>query len=139
MPILIAKSTDKEIDPNEVTKLVLSNKNGADVTFVGRVRNHDNEKNVEKLIYEAHPDVDNQILKITQIIEQLFPEVNIATLHRVGNLNIGDVAFVVATASAHRDEALNCCRALVESIKSNAPIWKNQYFSDGSNEWVNSP
>ncbi|MFM9130402.1 MAG: molybdenum cofactor biosynthesis protein MoaE, partial [Actinomycetes bacterium] len=84
MPIFVAKSTDKEINPNEVTKLVLSQKNGADVTFVGRVRNHDNEKNVEKLIYEAHPDVDNQILKITQIIEKLFPEVNIATLHRVG-------------------------------------------------------
>jgi len=139
MPIIVAKTSDKPIDPNEVTKLVLDDKNGADVTFVGRVRNHDSNKVVEKLIYEAHPDVDNQILKITQIIEQLFPEVNIATLHRVGDLNIGDVAFVVATASAHRDEALNCCRALVESIKSNAPIWKNQYFSDGSNEWVNSP
>ncbi len=139
MPIFVAKTSDKEIIPQEVTKLVLDNKNGADVTFVGRVRNHDSNKKVKELNYEAHPDVDNQILKITQIIEKLFPEVNIATIHRVGNLKIGDVAFVVATASAHRDEALNCCRALVESIKSNAPIWKNQYFADGSNEWVNSP
>ncbi len=139
MPIFVAKTSDKEIIPQEVTKLVLDDKNGADVTFVGRVRNHDSNKKVEKLNYEAHPDVDDQILKITQIIEKLFPEVNIATIHRVGNLKIGDVAFVVATASAHRDEALNCCRALVESIKSNAPIWKNQYFADGSNEWVNSP
>ena len=78
-------------------------------------------------------------MEISKIISKLFPEVNISTVHRVGELKNGDIAFVVATASAHRDEALNACRALVESVKANAPIWKNQFFSDGTNEWVNSP
>jgi len=139
MNIKIAEITDKPIVAEEVTKLVLDKSYGADVTFVGRVRNHDENKNVTKLVYEAHPDVSKQIYELTSIISKLFPEVTLATLHRVGNLEIGDIAFIVAAASAHRDESLNACRALVESIKSNAPIWKHQYFADGTDEWVNSP
>ena len=139
MPVKISKISENPINLREITESVLSAECGADVTFVGRVRNHDSQKQVIKLIYEAHPEASKQIIEISKIISKLFPEVNISTVHRVGELKIGDIAFVVATASAHRDEALNACRALVESVKANAPIWKNQFFSDGTNEWVNSP
>jgi molybdopterin synthase catalytic subunit len=139
MSVIIADITKEKINPEELTKLVLSNNYGADVTFVGRVRDHDEKKKVTKLIYEAHPSATDQIRQLSEIIAKLFPEVNLAVLHRVGELSVGDIAFIVSVASAHRDEALNACRALVETVKANAPIWKHQFFQDGTDEWVNSP
>ena len=104
MPVKISKISENPINLTEITESVLSAECGADVTFVGRVRNQDSQKQVIKLIYEAHPEASKQIMEISKIISKLFPEVNISTVHRVGELKIGDIAFVVAAASAHRDE-----------------------------------
>ena len=62
----------------------------------------------------------------------------LAAVHRVGDLEIGDIAVVVAAAADHRDEAFAACRALIEDVKSDVPVWKNQRYADGQSEWVNS-
>jgi len=60
-------------------------------------------------------------------------------VHRVGSLAIGDAAVVVATAAAHRGEAFDAARALIDELKATVPIWKHQLFSDGTDEWVGTP
>jgi len=62
-----------------------------------------------------------------------------AARHRVGRLEVGDIAFVAAVSAAHRREAFTACAWLVDEAKSRLPIWKHQHFADGSDEWVNSP
>ena len=63
----------------------------------------------------------------------------VAAVHRVGSLDIGDVAVVVATTSAHRGTSFDASRLLIDTLKAEVPIWKHQRFTDGSEEWVGSP
>jgi molybdopterin synthase catalytic subunit len=63
----------------------------------------------------------------------------LAAVHRVGALAIGDAAVVVATATAHRGEAFDATRALIDELKATVPIWKHQLFADGTDEWVGTP
>ena len=63
----------------------------------------------------------------------------VAAVHRVGRLEIGDIAVVVATSAAHRGEAFAASRALIDTLKDEVPIWKHQRFTDGSDEWVGTP
>ena len=62
-----------------------------------------------------------------------------AAVHRVGRLEIGDIAVVVATTAAHRGEAFTASRALIDTLKDEVPIWKHQLFTDGTDEWVGTP
>ena len=63
----------------------------------------------------------------------------VAAVHRVGRLALGDAAVVVATAAAHRGEAFEASRALIDELKATVPIWKHQLFADGTDEWVGTP
>ncbi len=65
-----------------------------------------------------------------------FPALGLAAVHRVGDLDIGDIAVVVAASSPHRAEAFAACRRLIDDLKATVPIWKHQTFTDGDDEWV---
>ncbi len=62
----------------------------------------------------------------------------LAAVHRTGELDVGEIAVVVAVSCAHRGEAFDACRALIDELKATVPIWKHQEFGDGGSEWVNS-
>ena len=110
---------------------------GAQSSFVGMVRNQDHGRPVEKLFYECYWSMANRnIDKLIQETKNLWPVHGIRVLHRVGMLEIGDVAVVIAVSAAHRDEAFLACRFLIEGIKREIPIWKKQIFQDGSAEWT---
>jgi molybdopterin synthase catalytic subunit len=110
---------------------------GAVTTFVGRVRDHDPDAaaDVVALEYSAHPDA-----QVT--LERLAAEAVgssgalVAVSHRVGTLGVGDAAVVIAVASAHRAEAFEVCRTLIETIKTGLPVWKRQLESDGTATWL---
>ncbi|WP_258073808.1 molybdenum cofactor biosynthesis protein MoaE [Arthrobacter sp. Y81] len=118
---------------------------GAVVSFSGVVRNHDGGKPVERLSYSAHPTA-HQVM--ADVVAQLVAEhagdaaasgkepVRIWAAHRVGMLEIGDPALVCAVSAAHRGQAFEVCSELVDRIKAQVPIWKEQFFSDGTVEWV---
>jgi molybdopterin synthase catalytic subunit len=120
---------------------------GAVVSFSGVVRNHDGGKPVERLSYSAHPTA-HQVM--ADVVAQLAAEhagdavgaasggepVRIWAAHRVGMLDIGDPALVCAVSASHRGQAFEVCSELVDRIKAQVPIWKEQFFSDGSVEWV---
>ena len=122
---------------------------GAVVSFCGVVRNHDGGKPVDRLSYSAHPTA-HQVM--ADVVARLVAEqsaavgggeagadaqpVRIWAAHRIGTLEIGDPALVCAVSAAHRGQAFAVCSELVDRIKEQVPIWKEQFFSDGTVEWV---
>lgn len=111
---------------------------GAVTTFVGRVRDNDPDAAtpVVGLEYSAHPDAEATLRRIAEEAgaDAGAPAV-VAVSHRVGRLGVGDAAVVIAVASAHRAEAFEVCRAVIEAIKRDLPVWKRQLESDGSTSW----
>lgn len=110
---------------------------GAVVVFEGRVRDHDHGRTVTSLTYEAHPDADPIMVDVLAEAARQPGVLSAASLHRTGDLAIGELAFVVAVSAGHRREAFDACAWLVDEVKSRLPVWKLQRFEDGSQEWVN--
>ncbi|KQP72991.1 hypothetical protein ASF40_20625 [Microbacterium sp. Leaf288] len=111
---------------------------GACVSFDGVVRDHDNGRSVTGLQYSAHPTAETVLQSVALQIAADHPEVSLSVAHRVGALTVGDCALACVVWSAHRGDAFRACIALVDGIKANVPIWKEQTFTDGGTEWVNS-
>ena len=138
------------ISVEQAIAAVESDTAGAVVSFSGVVRNHDGGNAVERLSYSAHPTA-HQVM--ADVVAQLVAEqtaagssagsggaspqpVRIWAAHRIGMLEIGDPALVCAVAAAHRGQAFAVCAELVDRIKEQVPIWKEQFFTDGTVEWV---
>jgi molybdopterin synthase catalytic subunit len=112
---------------------------GAVVLFSGEVRDHNKGREVAYLEYEAyHPMADKAIREIlTEATEKWSLNIAVAQ-HRIGRLHIGEAAVVVITASAHRKEAYEANQYIIHRIKHEAPIWKCEYFPDGTHQWGNN-
>jgi MoaE-MoaD fusion protein len=111
---------------------------GGVALFVGVVRDHAGEQAVERLDYEAHESLaERELSRIAQAVEAEYPGSRAYAWHRVGSLQVGELAVVVAASAAHRAEAFAACRALIERIKESVPIWKKEWAADGSTGWVN--
>lgn len=127
--------TSAPIDIAAVRTAIESASAGAVIEFSGVVRNHDGGRHVLSLDYEAHPDAGAVLVECCRAITAE-TGVAVAAVHRVGALQIGEIALFAAAASAHRAEAFAACAALVDRIKATVPIWKRQHFTDGTSEWV---
>jgi molybdopterin synthase catalytic subunit len=112
---------------------------GGIAVFIGIVREQDDDRAVDRLEYAAHPSAAGELERVARAVAADVPVVALAAQHRVGALEIGDVAVVVAAAAAHRGEAFTACRRLIDDLKATVPIWKHQMFADGEAEWVGSP
>ena len=112
---------------------------GGVTLFVGAVRDHDENKSVTGLEYSAHPTALAQLTEVAEEVGKEYDVLAVAAVHRVGPLAIGEAAVVVATAAAHRGEAFDASRALIDRLKQRVPIWKHQLFADGTEEWVGTP
>ncbi|KZS69653.1 molybdenum cofactor biosynthesis protein MoaE [Mycobacterium kansasii] len=113
---------------------------GALVTFVGAVRDHDRGRRVVALEYSAHPIAQAVLGRVAGDVAHAHRGVcGIAAAHRVGRLDVGEVALCVVVAAEHRRQAFGACRALVEAVKRDLPVWKLQVFTDSENEWVGAP
>jgi len=131
----LALITAEQIDEHAVRQAVETATSGAVVLFAGVVRNHDHGMSVLSLDYQAHPEAERVL---ADCCRQVTAEtgVVVAAVHRVGHLEVGDVALYAAAAAAHRAEAFTACELLVNRIKATVPIWKRQHAADGSSEWV---
>lgn len=112
---------------------------GGLVLFVGRVRDHDHGQGVTGLSYSAHPSALDRLQEVCERVAEEHDVTGVAAVHRVGDLDIGDLAVVVATTAGHRGSSFEASRALIDTLKAEVPIWKHQRFADGSDEWVGSP
>jgi molybdopterin synthase catalytic subunit len=109
---------------------------GGVASFLGQVRDHHEGRTVRRLEYSAYgPMAEAECARIVAEAEARWP-VRVALKHRVGALEIGDVAVAVAAAGAHRDEAFAACRFVIEEVKRRVPIWKKEFYQDGAVQWV---
>ena len=137
--VMRAELTDQPISLAEHQELVSHAAAGAVVGFVGVIRDHDNGRHVRKLEYSAHPSAANVIADVVADVAAQSAGVRaVAASHRIGVLQIGEAALVVAVAADHRQAAFATCAQLVDAIKARLPVWKHQLFADGTDEWVGS-
>lgn len=129
----------RPLSVDEVLAAVADSGAGGTVVFIGTVREADGGRDVTSLDYEAHPTVAEVLRSVAEKVVADVPLRALAAVHRVGHLEIGDVAVVVAAAADHRHEAFVACRQLIDELKREVPIWKHQRFDDGGEEWVGSP
>ena len=112
---------------------------GGIALFVGVVRDHDEGQGVRSLDYTAHPSAAAALAACAERVAQAHDVLTVAVEHRTGHLEVGDLAVVVATGAVHRAEALAACRQLIDDLKVEVPIWKEQAFAGGGVEWVGLP
>jgi molybdopterin synthase catalytic subunit len=127
---------DTPLSVDEVFAAVGDPGAGGTALFVGTVRDEDHARTVTRLSYSAHPSAERELRTVMEKVAGDFPVTALAAVHRVGDLEIGDLAVVVAVACPHRAEAFAACRRLIDDLKSQVPIWKHQLFADGGEEWV---
>jgi molybdopterin synthase catalytic subunit len=127
---------DTPLSVDEVLAAVGDHAAGGTTIFVGTVREQDHGKPVTKLSYSAHPSAEEELRGVAEKVVADFPVTALAAVHRVGDLELGDTAVIVAVACPHRGEAFQASRRLIDDLKSQVPIWKHQLFADGTTEWV---
>ncbi|BBY24645.1 molybdenum cofactor biosynthesis protein MoaE [Mycobacterium stomatepiae] len=137
--VLRAAITEQPISLAEHEELVDHQAAGAVVGFVGVIRNHDGGRPVTRLEYSAHPSAAQVMAEVVAEVSEAATGVRaVAASHRIGALHIGEAALVAAVAADHRQEAFATCAKLVDTIKARLPVWKHQFFDDGTDEWVGS-
>ncbi|WP_422936162.1 molybdenum cofactor biosynthesis protein MoaE [Sinomonas sp. P47F7] len=142
--IVNAEVTPDPIDEAVARRAVDAPDAGAVVSFAGIVRDHDEGRGVLRLSYTAHPTAGATLRGVVDAVvaehlDRYGPSeraMRVWIAHRIGELGVGDVAFVCAVSSAHRGEAFRLCSDLVDRVKAEVPIWKEQFFDDGGKEWV---
>jgi molybdopterin synthase catalytic subunit len=130
---------DEPLRVDEVLTALADAAAGGLTLFVGTVRNHDEDRPVVGLEYSAHPTALGRLEEVANEVAADFDLLGLAAVHRTGSLAIGEAAVVVATAAAHRGEAFDASRALIDRLKATVPIWKHQVYADGSDSWVGTP
>ncbi len=129
---------NREIDVAAFRASLENHASGAAVIFEGRVRNHNEGRQVDRLEYEIYEPI--ALSEGRRILDEAAQRWNIEQAggaHRGGLLSIGDVAVIVGVVAAHRDEAFQAARYIIDEVKHRLPIWKREHYRDGSLNWVN--
>jgi molybdopterin synthase catalytic subunit len=134
--LVLADVREAPLSVDEVHAAVRDPRAGAVVLFVGAVRDRDHGRPVAILDYSCHPSATEVARRLAGRCAEEGRVVRIGVVHRVGRLEVGDLAVVAGVAAEHRRAAFEVCRALVDEFKATVPIWKHQVFTDGSDEWV---
>jgi len=131
--------TAQPVLPDEVSRRVINPAVGSVVTFTGVVRGSNLGRQVRSLEYEAYPEMAEPILaQIGQEIRARWPVEQVAIVHRVGRLEIGEVSVVIAVASAHRQGAFEAGSYAIDRVKQIVPVWKKEILDDGE-VWIEGP
>jgi molybdopterin synthase catalytic subunit len=129
---------EEKISSEKAKIFILSEKNGAESIFVGRVRNENSGKRVSAVTYDAH---DQAVIKSFQLIcsnakSKFDNNAKIFLEHAKGYVPVGEISILIAVSSGHRDEAFKICRYILEEIKHKSPIWKKEHYIKGKEEWL---
>jgi molybdopterin synthase catalytic subunit len=140
MPVNYFELTEKQISRDLLLEKFSDPACGAFVSFEGWVRNHHDNRPVSHLFYEAYAKL--AINEASKILEQALVSygiISVICIHRLGSLQVGDMAVWVGVNAAHRDAAFEACRFVIDEIKLRVPIWKKEYYLDSTKPlWVGS-
>lgn len=128
-----ASITREKIDTQGVVEDLKHGEDGASVVFEGVVRNQTRGRKTRFLDYEAYEEMALQQMEslAAQAVEQ-FKVRDVAIVHRLGRLEIGETSVLIVVASAHRGPAFDACRWIIDTLKRTVPIWKKEHFEDGA-------
>lgn len=151
-----ASLSEAPLSVDRMLSLVQDAEVGGVGLFVGTVRRHDpapstglepgtptaeDDEGAEVLAldYLAHPTAGEILSRVADTVARGHDVLSVAVQHRIGHLVVGDLAVVVAVGAVHRGPALAACRELIDTVKAEVPIWKEQRFRSGRSEWVGLP
>jgi molybdopterin synthase catalytic subunit len=134
---ICAHVTNDAIDAEVLWEAIRRPSSGAVVTFEGRVRSPNAGDDVESLFYEAYERVVTQQLRdVAQLAAATFDLEGVAVVHRLGVVPVGETALFVAVVSPHRGEAFQAVPKIVDTVKAEVAIWKEERFADGRTSWL---
>lgn len=129
--------TENPIEPAELLAAVASPAAGATVLFVGTTRQFTGDKETTQLAYEAYRTMaDRQLQELCRRATDRWPLTGCAVVHRLGETPVGEASVAIAVSSPHRAEAYAASQWLIDTLKEQVPIWKQECFADGTREWV---
>ena len=124
------------LDVEVAIRSVLTPASGAVDVFIGTTRDHSAERLVRSLDYEAHETMAvREIGKIVAFAKERWKVNGISVIHRLGRIDVSEASVVIAVSAAHRAEAFDACRYVIDTLKQTVPIWKREEFTDGTSEW----
>lgn len=132
----MAKVVETPVSVDEAMSYVRREDCGAALLFLGTVRNHNHGRRVLRLNYTAYREMaEKELAKIASVIIAEGKIERVAIIHRIGEMNPGEISVAIAVSSHHRSESFESCRRAIETLKKTVPIWKEEIFEDGR-EWV---
>ena len=130
---------ENPLNPAEVIRRVAHPDSGASVIFLGTVRRHHQGRRVTALAYEAQPELAlNELQRIVEDGFARWPLQRAAVHHRLGKLQVGEIAVVIGVSAGHRKDAFEAGRFLLDRLKASVPIWKQEFYAEGS-RWIGDP
>jgi molybdopterin synthase catalytic subunit len=128
--------TDGPVDLAEVIAEVTDERAGAVATFQGTVRTRSRGRDVVALEYEAYSGMAEEVMaEIAEELKARYELCDIAILHRIGRVEIGEVSVAIAVSAPHRQDALAACRDAIDALKGRVPLWKKELY-EGGEEWI---
>lgn len=135
--MISARLTTEKLDPNALLAEIGHERDGAQVLFLGVVRNHHQGRAVARIDYEAYePMARKELQKIADEVAQEYGLDRVLVVHRFGRHEIGDASIAVVIGSPHRAAAFDAAKKIMDRVKTDVPIWKKEHFADGTIEWV---
>ena len=134
---LLVRVTTEPIAVDEVLTFVAAPGAGGTCVFVGTVRDHSAQGEVTGLTYEAWEDLAvARLIELGEDVLGRWSLERVAIVHRSGELRVGEASVAIAVSAAHRAEAFEACRDLIERLKQDVPIWKKEHLVSGESAWV---
>ena len=129
--------THSPIDPSAILAQVASNDAGAVVLFLGTTREFTKGRQTASLDYECYPQMaEAKLAELEAQAREKWPLVHVSIVHRLGRLGLGEASIAIAVSSPHRQAAFEAGKWLIDTIKEDVPIWKQENWADGTSEWV---
>lgn len=129
--------TTKDISIHDAVLRVTDPAHGAIDLFIGTVRDNHNGKDVTGITYDVHEQLAGDIFtRICREASGLWPDTHYALIHYKGELPVGGTSIVIAVSAPHRAESFEACRYVIEEIKKQAPVWKQEHYRDGKSAWL---
>jgi molybdopterin synthase catalytic subunit len=129
---ILAQIVAEKIEPAAYEKILADPRCGAHCNFEGRVRDHQDGKEVVRLDYEAYPPMAQiELQRIADEACQKFEVIHVVAVHRFGHIPIGELAVYIGVSGGHRAPAFDACRYVIEEVKKRLPIWKHETYAAG--------
>lgn len=128
------------LEPDDLRRELEAAGAGGFVTFEGRVRNQNEGREVRALEYEAYGGLaEKEGARLLAEARERFGLCSALCVHRVGRLQIGEIAVWVGVAAPHRGSAFDACRFIIDEMKRRVPIWKKEHYAGGATTWISHP